>query len=106
MEVRELKLYTLYPSLTGFSVKSVDYDGRTSKIAAESVKQAYFYAHKVQWSQGPDSPAGIVEIYQRGGHDDGWHSLWCGCRIHWGIGLQHLMSKTALVRAMRDHECS
>lgn len=101
-----MKLYTLYPTPSGFSVKSVDYDGRTYKIAAESVSQAFYFAHNQRWTQGPDSPAGIVEVYQRGGNEEGWHSLWCGCRIHWGIGLEHLMTRTALVRAMREHKCN
>ena len=100
-----MKLYTLYPYVHGFSVKTIDYDGRSYKIAAESVRQAYCFAHHDLWEQSPDNPAGIVEIYQRAGHEEGWHTLWCGCRIHWGIGLQHLMTKTSLVRAMHEHEC-
>lgn len=100
-----MKLYTLYPTSSGFSVKSVDYDGRLFEIAAESVKHAFYLAHNVRWSRGPNDPTGIVEFYQRGGPDAGWHKLWCGCQVHGGIGLKHLMSETALVRAMRAHQC-
>lgn len=100
-----MKLYTLYPTSSGFSAKSVEYDGRSYEIAAESVKQAFYLAHNSRWSLGPDDPSGIVEFYQRGGSEAGWHTLWCGCRIHGGIGLKHLMSKAALVQAMRTHQC-
>jgi len=100
-----MRIYTLYSSYSGFSVKSVDYHGTTYKVAAESVKQAFFFAHNQKWSDGPDASAGIVEIYHRGGDKQGWHQLWCGCKIHGGLGIKNAMTKTALVKAMRSHEC-
>lgn len=101
-----MRLYTLYPKGGSFSNKTIDYQGTELSIAAESIKQAFYFAHNLAWSAGPESPAGIVEHYQRGGGERGWHRLWCGCRIHGGIGLRNAMPKTEIVGAMRSHTCA
>jgi len=44
-------------------------------------------------ADGADRPVGIVEHYTRNGPPEGWHRLWDGCRIHWGLGLGHAASK-------------
>lgn len=100
-----MRLYTLYPTGCSFSNKTVDYQGTELSIAAESIKQAFHFAYNQSWSDGPDSPAGIVELYQRGGGKRGWHQLWCGCRIHGGIGLRNAMPRSEIVNAMRSHSC-
>lgn len=43
------KVYELYPYLSGFSVKRVDYHGIAMSVAATSVSQAYAVAHKNVW---------------------------------------------------------
>jgi len=100
-----MRLYTLYPTGGGFSNKTIDYRGIELSVAADSIKQAFFFAYKKARSAGPLSPAGIVEFYQRSGDDRGWHQLWCGCRMHRGIGLRNGMTKTEIVAAMRSHTC-
>jgi hypothetical protein len=101
---RRIRLYELYPGgRSGLSTQTSDYHGETYKVAAFSIRQAYWLVGNRQWADGPDRPIGIVEHYTKNGPAEGWHRLWDGCRIHWGLGLGHAASKTAITRAMRDH---
>jgi hypothetical protein len=100
---QRIKVYNLFPSWRGLSAMTADYHGETIKVAAASIRQAYYLAGRMVWSGGPDQPLGVLEHYTRDGPDEGWHLLWCGCRIHGGIGLKHGAGKRAIVAAMQTH---
>ena len=64
------------------------------------------WSHHAGKRQATDTanPAGIVDVYTRGGPEDGWHRLWCGCQIHWGIGIEHGQGVRALRVCIREHD--
>jgi|tagenome__1003787_1003787.scaffolds.fasta_scaffold16436492_1 hypothetical protein len=103
MSGRPVKTYDLYPCGRGFSAKTADYQGEIIQVVAVSIRQAYYLAGKTIWADGPDRPVGVVEHYTKNGPEEGWHRLWCGCRIHGGIRLQHGAGKRAIATAMRAH---
>lgn len=101
--MKRIRIYHIYQGPRGLSSKSVDYQGETLKVAATSIKQAYYFAGNRQWAGDVDRPLGLVEHYKRGGPDEGWHRLWDGCLIHHGLGLEHGLSQTRITAAMRGH---
>lgn len=100
-----MRLYTLFPTTRGFSNKTIDYHGEDLMIAAESIRQAYAFAHNDTWATSSKQPRGIVATYEREGHRDGWYLLWCGCRV-FDVGFQHGMTSTAIMRVMARHEAA
>ena len=101
---RRVRLYELYPGgRSGLSTQTKDYHGEWYKVAAVSIRQAYWLVGNRQWAAGPDEPVGVVEHYTKYGPPEGWHRLWDGCRIHGGLGLDHGASRTAIAEAMRAH---
>lgn len=99
------RVYTLYPKGSSFSNKSQDYAGEQWHVLTDSLRQAYFYAYQQIGAQGPEKPEGIIERYRRGGWGDGqgWHALWCGCRLHEFYGFEHGKTRAAVVRTMNTH---
>lgn len=96
------RIYQLYPTLSGFSAKTIDYHGEQLHVAAVSIKQAMFFAHQSRWADSADNPLGIVEKYKRDAGAPGDHWLWCGCRIFGGL-FQDKQTKTSITRTMREH---
>ena len=73
------KVYTLFPTLGGFSCKTIDYHGTEYTVAATSIRQAYAVAYKDVWIDPTDKyPVGIIAIYRR----TTGTTLWCGCSGH------------------------
>jgi hypothetical protein len=98
------RIYKLYPTGAGFSNNTVDYHGVSYSVAAATSRQAHALAQRKTWaSTEAAQPQGIVEIYQRGRDDPGDHLLWCGCRIHWGIGISHGDGVQTIRAAMDKH---
>lgn len=98
---RRIRLYELYPAggPSGLSTRMVGYFVDVSyRVAARSVRQAYWLVSHREWATGPEDPVGIVDHYTRG-----VHLLWDGCRSHGDLGLRPGSSKTAVVAAMRRH---
>jgi hypothetical protein len=98
------KIYELYPTLGGFSVKTIDYHGTLLKVAATSVRQAYAVAYKDVWiNPADDHPVGIVLIHRRNSPP----SLWCGCSGHGVTGghVNHGDGIRALRAAIAAHQC-
>lgn len=103
MTAARVKVYDLFPCGRGLSAMTADYHGETITVAAGSIRQAYYLAGRMVWSGGPGQLVGVVERYTRGGPDEGWYQLWCGCRIHGGLCLKHGAGQRAIVAAMRRH---
>lgn len=97
-----LRVYVLYPRFGGFSVRSIDYQGKLLYVSARSVRQAYALAHNDDWihPEAP-SPVGIVSRYdsERG------RTLWCGCTSHSVTGghVGHGDGIRAIRRAIAAH---
>jgi hypothetical protein len=53
-----MRLYTLYPTIDGYSNKTIDYNGVELSIAAESIKRAFYFAYNDVWAEGPENPSG------------------------------------------------
>jgi|SRR5680860_1202784 len=98
-----LKVYQLYPMGGGFSNNTENYDGTYYYVAAVNNKQAHFFARSGLWAKTIENPAGIVDVYTRSSSPQGWHRLWCGCRIHGGIGVEHNQGVRALRAALAAH---
>lgn len=98
------RTYTLFPTGRGFSNKTGDYRGQSLTIVAHTIRQAYGLAFNDVWALDSSHPVGIVESYEREGHPEGWHELWCGCRLHGGIGFDHAQRASVITAVMRRHE--
>lgn len=101
-----VKVYRLYLTRDGrLTNQTVEYVGELIEVAAVSIKQAYYLAGHDEWASEPGD-TGIVSYYWRGGPKrDGRedHRLWCGCLIYGGLNLDHMSSKTKMVKAMNEH---
>lgn len=95
------KIYELYPSRSGFSCNSKEYDGKFILVAAVSVKQAYYFAGNNIWAKNPNDPEGIVDVYNR--NDDCTHTLWCGCRNNEGSSLLNNDGVRQIKFVMKKH---
>lgn len=103
---KRIRLYEIYPAGRGFSAQSSDYHGVIYKVAAVSIRQAYFFAGNYTWATDPNNPIGLVEVYNKHVVGEGWHHLWDDCRIHGGVGISHGDSRTRIASAMRQHRDS
>lgn len=103
MSEKRIRIYELFDGPRGLSAQTRDYHGILYMVSAVSIRQAYYLAGHMQWASDLDKPIGIVEHYTRGGADEGWWQLWCGCRIHHGLGIRHGTPKTRISAAMRAH---
>lgn len=94
------RIYTLYPSgRGGFTNKSIAYHGTEYRVAAISIKQAYYLAHKRKWIT-ETTASGIVSIYMR----ECGHQLWDGCVGHeYDLGLGHADGVRKINDAVRNH---
>ena len=63
--VKSIRVYELYPTMSGFSVKTSDYGGIVFAVAAVSIKQAYYYAYQKTWAQDTENPLGVLWIYDK-----------------------------------------
>jgi hypothetical protein len=101
-----VKVYHLYTTYDGrVSNKTTDYHGELIQVAAVSIRQAYYLAGHNEWADQPGD-TGIVSYYWRSGpKGDGGpdHLLWCGCYIYGGLNIEHMSSKTRMVKAMIEH---
>jgi hypothetical protein len=100
------RIYTLYPTIGGFSNYTEDYDGILLYIAALNNKQAHYFAHRGQWLSNLESPAGIVEQYTRGAGPPGDHRLYCGCQILGGTGVKNADGVQRIREVLRVHEAT
>jgi hypothetical protein len=105
---KPVKVYELYLTGGGFSVKTIDYNGRVIAVAATSVKQAYYLAYNKVWAKDSEVPLGIIWTYNKWekGPD---HTFWNGT-TGWGLdgygasSPQHGEGKKAIIRWMKEME--
>jgi hypothetical protein len=82
MPRRRLRVYELYETMFGFSARTWDYvrfKGPIVRVAARTIRQAYFLAGHGIWTDGPGSP-GIVEVLDERDGPDGRWVCWNGQR--------------------------
>lgn len=96
-----IRTYQLYPTVNGYSNRSVDYRGTVVTIAAKSIKQAYYLAGNGIWFGDENAPVGILEWYRRGKGSIYWSSR--DEFTHQGPHFDNNMSKTEIVEKVKSY---
>ena len=91
MNNKPIKVYELYPSNGGLSVKTIDYQGEIFGVASISVKQAYYFVYNKVWAYDIENPLGIIWTYNK--WNDGPDTRFWNGATGYGCGPRHNTGK-------------
>lgn len=102
MAMKRVKVYHLYPTMGGYTAKSIAYHGQYVAVAAVSIKQAYYFAHNDIWAESVERPAGKLYEYYRGSGTKVFTGRWTAdARLKHGAGIRAIQQ--FMRQFMRSH---